>query len=271
MTAWVNGRRTGRLDVRDRGLHYGDGLFETLRVRHRQARLLDAHLARLQEGCRRLRIAPPDLRRLRGEIERAAALRADGVLKLMVTRGIGPRGYRPCGDERTTRVLSLHPLPASARSSAAVNVRVCATTLGQNPRLAGLKTLNRLESVLARAEWQDARIWEGLLLDTEGHVVCATMCNVFMRRGAFLLTPMLDRCGVAGVMRRWVLEQADTLGLRAMEGRLRLADLEQAEEVFLTNAVAGIVSVGVVRHGRARIRPAARTVATQLRARLERL
>ena len=124
-------------------------------------------------------------------------------------------------------------------------MRVCRTRLGMNPDLAGLKTLNRLESVLARGEWRDARIWEGLMRDVDGNLVCGTMSNFFIKRGPFLLTPMLDRCGVAGVMRRWVLEQAGRLSLRVLEGRLRWEELGDAEEVFMTNAVAGIVPVAV--------------------------
>ena len=122
-----------------------------------------------------------------------------------------------------------------------------------NPDLAGLKTLNRLESVLARGEWRDARVWEGLMRDVDGNVVCGTMSNFFIKRGSFLLTPMLDRCGVAGVMRRWVLEQAGRLSLRALEGRLRWEELGEAEEVFMTNAVAGIVPVAVIQDGAERI------------------
>ena len=153
-------------------------------------------------------------RALRRELERIAALRSDGVLKLIVTRGKGRRGYRPTGRERFTRILALHPLPRALRSAAAkpARVRLCSTPLGLNPGLAGLKTLNRLESVLARSEWSDARIWEGLMLDVDENVVCGTMSNVFLRRGSTLMTPLLDRCGVAGVMRRWILESAGESG-----------------------------------------------------------
>ena len=271
--SWINGRAGHRLDSRDRGLQYGDGLFETMRVRDRSIRLLDFHLDRLAEGCRRLSILAPDAARLRAELTRAAARRSDAVLKLIVTRGVGARGYRPSGAERASRVMSLYPLaPAPARGpDAAVQVRLCATPLGANPRLAGLKTLNRLESVLARAEWTDGRIWEGLMRDADEHIVCGTMSNLFIRRGSVLTTPSLDRCGIAGVMRRWVLDQARSLDLRVTIGRVRLEDVAQASEAFLTNAVAGIVSVAAIRHGRARTQFAERHTAHALRARLERL
>jgi 4-amino-4-deoxychorismate lyase len=266
--AWINGRAQTRIDHRDRGLQYGDGLFETMRVRRRAVRLLDYHLERLFEGCRRLRFAGPEAGPLRREIAARAALRADGVLKLIVTRGTGPRGYRPTGEERCTRVLSLHALARRA-SPGPVRVRVCETRLGANPALAGLKTLNRLESVLARSEWRDAGVWEGLMRDAEGNIVCGTMSNLFLRTGASLMTPVLDRCGVAGVMRRYVLERAGDLGLGVRQGRLTYDTIAEAEEVFMTNAVAGIVSVGIVEHGRRRVRPAQREVAERLRAGLE--
>jgi 4-amino-4-deoxychorismate lyase len=135
--------------------------------------------------------------------------------------------------------------------------------------LAGLKTLNRLESVLARAEWRDERIWEGLLRDVEGSVVCGTMSNVFLRRGSTLMTPALDRCGVAGVMRRWVLEQARDLRLRVWQGRLPVEAFRDAEEVFMTNAVAGVVPVGLVQAGPQLLRLPSTETAERLRARLE--
>jgi 4-amino-4-deoxychorismate lyase len=138
-----------------------------------------------------------------------------------------------------------------------------------NPRLAGLKTLNRLESVLARAEWSDERIWEGLMRDVDGNIVCGTMSNLFLRRGSTLMTPVLDRCGVAGVMRRWILESAAELSLRTAERRIRWTDLGDAEEVFMSNAVIGVKSVGAIEHGRARLRPAAFDAASELRRRLD--
>jgi 4-amino-4-deoxychorismate lyase len=271
MSHWVNGVAGGRVDHRDRGLQYGDGLFETMRVRRRSVRLLDYHLERLADGCERLNMMAPNAEALRRELTRIAAQRPDAVLKLIVTRGIGPRGYRPSGSEAGTRVISIHPLTRRARQAteAPARLRMCRTRLGMNPALAGLKTLNRLESVLARAEWSDERIWEGLMCDTEGSIVCGTMSNFFMRRGSVLMTPLLDRCGIAGVMRRWVLREAAALKLRVVESRLQWEDLGGADEAFMTNAVAGIVPVAVLRHGRRALRPAQHDTAQELRRRLD--
>ncbi len=252
MSVWINGRKRSTVDYRDRGLQYGDGVFETMRVRRRGIRLLDFHLQRLHQGCRRLKIRAPETLLLQRELERIAARRSEGVLKLIVTRGCGPRGYRPSGREQSTRIATLHALPAVAPAAAAtaVRLRVCATRLSTNPSLAGLKTLNRLDSVLARNEWTDGRIWEGLMRDVDGNWVCGTMSNLFLRRGAVLMTPLLDRCGVAGVMRRWILERAGGLRLRAVERRIRWKDLQSAEEVFMSNAVVGIRSVRTIEGAR---------------------
>jgi 4-amino-4-deoxychorismate lyase len=273
MSTWINGRPGTQMDCRDRGLQYGDGLFETMRVRRRRVRLLDYHLERLFESCRRLEMRAPSAGVLRREIRARAALSADGVLKLIVTRGVGPRGYRPSGRERCTRVLSLHASPADPvrRAPKSARVRLCVTRLGTNPALAGMKTLNRLESVLARSEWRDARVWEGLMRDVHGNVISGTMSNLFMRRGSTLMTPVIDQCGIAGVMRRWVLEQARPLHLRPWQGRVTVAAIGEAEEVFMTNAVAGIVSVAHIDNGPEPMRFRRTETADLLRARLEAL
>ena len=270
MNSWINGRAGVAIDHRDRGLNYGDGVFETMRVRHGGVRLLDYHLERLEDACRRLRIVAPGAGPLRGELEHIAARRSEAVLKLVVTRGLGPRGYRPSGRERCTRVISLFPLPRHAAQRPA-RVRMCAMRVGVNPALAGLKTLNRLESVLARAEWTDDDIWEGLMRDPDDNIVCGTMSNLFMRRGSSLMTPKLDRCGIAGVMRRWVLEQTGRMKLRASEVRLRWKDLAAADEAFMTNAVVGIMPLGMIEHGRSRIRLAEQTASGELQRLLETL
>jgi 4-amino-4-deoxychorismate lyase len=271
LSTWINGRKSASIDCRDRGLQYGDGVFETMRVRRGQVRLLEYHLERLDNACRQLKIAGPPLLALRRELARIAARRNEGILKLIVTRGVGRRGYRPTGRERCTRILALHALPRNVLTDAATpaRVRLCATPLGLNPRLAGLKTLNRLESVLARAEWNDARIWEGLMRDADENIVCGTMSNLFLRCGSTLMTPVLDRCGVAGVMRRWILETAGDLRLSPVERRIAWQDLSEAEEVFMSNAVVGLRSVGSLQRGTSFVRKTRFETASRLRTLLD--
>jgi 4-amino-4-deoxychorismate lyase len=269
----VNGRRGAKVGVLDRGLQYGDGLFETMSVRRRRIRLLEFHLDRLYRGLNLLRIQGPARRALGAELKRLAKTQNEGVLKLIVTRGEGPRGYRPTGQEHSTRIAMLAGAPlGDETASRPVRVRMCTTRLGAQPRLAGLKTLNRLESVLARSEWRSARVWEGLMRDTDGRIVCGTMSNLFIRHGKRLFTPPLGQCGVAGVMRRWILQNARTASLQVSERRLGWADLKAAEEVFLSNAVAGVKSVSAIEwRGRATLRFVHFEAAAKLQARLERL
>ena len=227
------------LDAADRGLAYGDGLFETMRVAKGRVPWWPAHRARLQRGAEVLGIAAPSAAWLDAEVASLAATAPDAaVLKLVLTRGAGGRGYAPPADAEPTLMLSLHAFPPAIDEPLAV--RWCALRMAIQPALAGLKHLNRLEQVLARAEWSDPATHEGLLLDARGRVACATAANVFALVGGRWLTPRVDQCGVAGVARAWVL--ANVPG--AAEADLGPAEVEAAEAVFLCNAVRGILPVG---------------------------
>jgi 4-amino-4-deoxychorismate lyase len=228
----------------DRGFQYGDGLFETALLKNGHVRFLDDHLSRLRDGCERLGIAAPDVDVLRAEIGRVTGSVNDGVLKIVISRGAGGRGYRPAADLQPTRVVALYETPSDL-STRPISLRWCETRLGRNARLAGIKHLNRLEQVLAQAEWRDG-FDEGLMLDTEGEVVCATASNVFIVRDQSLVTPDLRFSGVAGVMRAQVLRVAARLGLGMSEEPLWPHDIEAASEVFLTNAVRGIRPVATL-------------------------
>lgn len=239
---WVNGEPRDDVPAADRGLHYGDGVFETLAVREGHAHLLEHHLDRLAEGCHRMGFAAPDASLLHDELQAAAHGYARAVLKLLVTRGAGGGGYRPPVDAGATRILLRRPWTERPQAwwQEGVQVRVCTTRLGRNPRLAGLKHLNRLEQVLARAEWNE-EVQEGLMQDEEGFVIEGTMSNVFMvHEDGRVLTPSLDRCGVAGVMRRHLLEKAEHAGLTVSVTELPLADFASAREIFLSNSLIGV-------------------------------
>jgi 4-amino-4-deoxychorismate lyase len=241
--ALIDGRPGGEVSALERGLHYGDGLFETIACVGGVPRLLPLHLKRLTHGCRRLALRAPDLAALEGEIASLARGGERAVLKLIVTRGTAQaRGYAASGEERGTRLLLRYPWPKEdARlTSEGVRVRFGELRLGENPALAGLKTLNRLEQVLARFEWSTPAIAESLLFSSSGDLVSGTASNVFLVRAGALATPRLDRCGVAGVMR-------EAVGLAARRARIALAkcalaraDLETADEIFLTNALIGV-------------------------------
>jgi 4-amino-4-deoxychorismate lyase len=242
MNTWINGVEAQQVSADDRGVSYGDGLFETMRLSKGVVAHFDRHLARLRTGCERLAMHRVDLTRIAADVAAVAATRADGVLKLIVTRGSGPRGYRPSGMENPTWIITWHTSRPDdgAAKVAGVRARYCTTPVNENAALAGLKTLNRLDSVLARSEWTDPEIVEGLMSDSRGCVVGGTMSNVFAVRNLTLLTPVLDRCGVNGIMRSLVIESARTAGFATEERTLTRADLAAADELFLTNAVIGV-------------------------------
>lgn len=266
---WVDGMAGGGIPVDDRGLQYGDGLFETMLVRDGRVRFLEAHLARLALGCARLGIAFKGSDALRAELHTAAALaQVSGILKLLLTRGSGRRrGYAPSESARPRRILILLAAPAmGSLAHDGAHVRMATHTLAVNPALAGMKHLNRLENVLAASEAQDDDIFESLLLDSEGHLAGGTMTNVFIVRGGALATPFVDRCGVAGVMRGIVLRECPALGLVAREARLTHADLLAADEAFITNARIGVVPVRRVGEHAFRMTPVAQRLRTHIEA-----
>jgi 4-amino-4-deoxychorismate lyase len=239
----VNGIEGAPLDPLDRGLHYGDGVFRTLRVDHGQPRWWPDHLAKLAADAAHLGIPCPDAASWQADLAQLGGRLSGGILKLLVTRGSGQRGYRPPASSQPTRIL-IHDstLPLSdAWPAAGINVRFCTLRMAAQPALAGIKHLNRLENVMARAEWDDPDIHEGLLLDTSGQVVCAVMSNLFLWRGGELITPRLDQCGVAGVTRARVMHlAAAAAGMAVRESELGSDDLLAAEEVMLCNSVMGL-------------------------------
>jgi len=238
----INGKTVDCVASTDRGLLYGDGLFETIAVVNGSMRHWPRHLCRLQAGCERLGIEAVDGAELAYECQSLAGAADKAVLKVIITRGTGGRGYRVPDRPAPMRIVQLHDWPVfpSACTERGIAVRVCNTRLGHQPALAGIKHLNRLEQVLARQEWEDADIMEGLLLDSAGYLIEGTMSNLFLVRDGTLLTPDLHRCGVAGIMRTRVLELADQLPIDVQIGPVAMGYLQAADEVFICNSLIGI-------------------------------
>jgi len=238
----INGEATDRVSALDRGLQYGDGLFETIAVFYGRPALWNEHCARLVEGCRRLAIPSPDLGLLQDEAVREIGGADRGVLKIVITRGGGGRGYRPSAVPQPTRILNLSPWPdqPADAATAGVRLRLCNLRLGDNPALVGIKHLNRLEQVLARMEWDDPDIYEGILLDQSGKVAEGTMSNLFLWRRGRLITPELSRCGVAGVARGAISATAEALGLPVETRPVALTELWDAELLLISNSLIGL-------------------------------
>jgi 4-amino-4-deoxychorismate lyase len=246
----VNGVDGAGIAADDRGLHYGDGLFETMAAVRGRVRNFELHMGRLAEGARRLGFPPIDADALENECRDALGEQGSGVVKLVLTRGPGPRGYRPPDEPSITRVITASAARPTLALPEALTVRICDTRLGLNPALAGIKHLNRLEQVLACNEWRDPAVGEGLMLAADGRLICGTASNLFVVREGRLLTPTIRDCGVAGVMRQVVMRAAQALGIECLEREMGLEMLATAGELFLTNAVAGIRPVRVlVGHG----------------------
>jgi 4-amino-4-deoxychorismate lyase len=244
----VNGQSKDTLCVLDRGLHYGDGVFETLKVAGGQAVLLEQHLQRLQLGCERLRIPQPPVEALVGDINTLAKAEDKAVIKILVTRGAGGRGYRIPKTTTSNRIVICYEFPDFPRDNydQGVKVRLCDGRVSPNTTLAGIKHLNRLEQVLARDEWQDDAIAEGLMMDPQDNIIEGTMSNVFLVSRGRLTTPDLTMCGVAGIMRQQVLNTAQDLGINFDIRNVQIGDLLAADEVFLTNSVIDIWPVRLI-------------------------
>lgn len=268
----INGQPGVDVSVLDRGLQYGDGLFETLAVRDGVPQLFERHLRRLADGCRRLQVPAPDPSILRREAIQLCAGVTLALMKIIVTRGPGMHGYRfaPADPQsataRVTRILMLLPAPdlAAADYRNGVVLRLCRLRLGSNPALAGIKHLNRLEQVLARAEWDDPGIREGLMMNTEGALIEGTMSNLFIVREGELYTPGLTHCGVSGIMRGLIIDSARALDIPVSESRLLPEHLDAADEVFMCNSVIGIWPVRRIDHTEFSIGPVTRRLMAEI-------
>ena len=255
----VEGEISDRVSALDRGLHYGDGLFETMAVFQGTPRFWQGHMDRLAVGCEQLGLQLTPQSVLLREVQTVSAGRRRCVVKLIVSRGVSGRGYAAESGAGTRRVVCAWAWPEESVNleHTGIRTRICSLRLGIQPALAGIKHLNRLEQVLARAEWNDPSIHEGILLDSEDHVVSGISSNIFLVIGDRLLTPRMDRCGVRGVMRSAILT---AFRERCEQRRITLDMLPEADEIFVCNAVRGILPVTRIDHWEFEIGPVTRGV-----------
>lgn len=237
----VNGVATDSVAALDRGLAYGDGVFRTLVVRNGRPQHWPLHFHKLARDCAALDIPCPPEDVLEAELDQLARESAEFAAKIIVTRGSGTRGYAIPPSPSPTRVVLSAGLPAYPVEFAREGIRahLCVTRFAFQPRLAGVKHLNRLENVLARAEWSDSAIGEGLVFDMEDHVIGGTMSNLFIVEAGELVTPELSRCGVAGVTRERVMRAAAKRGMRCREERISRARFLAAREAVVVNSLIG--------------------------------
>jgi 4-amino-4-deoxychorismate lyase len=238
----INGQSSELISVLDRGFAYGDGFFETCRVYKNKIHLWDLHLKRLVNTAKRLSITL-DVQQLQfwiNNLLQQSQLLDNAILKIQITRGVGARGYAFAEDLLPGIVLFLSPANVllSPQWLDGVSVRICDLPLSESPALAGLKHLNRLENILARAEWKDEYA-EGFLFNQQGYLIEGTMSNIFLVKNNQLITPELSRSGVAGVMREFIMT-GSSLSISCQQKNILMDELLSADEIFVCNSVIGI-------------------------------
>lgn len=249
----INGIQSDQIEATDRGLAYGDGLFSTMLVRYGQVQLWDFHLQRLQLGAQKLFFPEIDWQQLSDEVALVANRIADKkehVIKVIITRGSGGRGYSIEGCRKVLRIIStaIYPNFYHQWQQQGIELILCVSTLSSNSMLAGLKTLNRLEQVLIKNELERKNALEGIVCDDSGYVIETCTANLFIYLDDGWQTPKLNQCGVAGVQRRNVIECARKAGINITEAKIHKNKLLQAKAICLTNALMGIVPVKQYQH-----------------------
>jgi 4-amino-4-deoxychorismate lyase len=239
MSALLNGLTAGDW-TQSRGLHYGDGVFRTMLIWDAQILDWELHLQRLAADCLALELAMPDASLLRDEAQALADGQARAILKLIVMRKVGRRGYKIFG-AASDRLLMRYPAPKypEALWTSGVSAFFCELRLAAQPALAGIKHLNRLEQVLASRHWPDGAD-EGILRNQAGQPICGTRSNLFWASAGKLYTPALNQCGVSGMMRSKIMALASSLKMETIVTLAAEADLNAADEAFFSNSLIGI-------------------------------
>lgn len=238
----VNGTDKQEVSATDRGLMYGDGLFETIELYQGQPVYLKQHLGRLQYGCKRLGFLMPDAKLIADELKQVSAGKQEGILKIVLTRGTGGRGYRPPEEAKPTRIISFYPWPEIPADYYTQGIRLfsCQTDVSVSQALSGLKTLGRLDQVLAQAEFSEKEFAEGLMCDSTGNVIEGTKSNIFVVSNGELFTPALQHGGIQGIIRNRLIDLACQHQINVHEKIMDIDFVKQADEVFVCNSIIHI-------------------------------
>lgn len=242
---WINGVKQSTLAASDRGMQFGDGCFTTAAVLQGKILLLESHMHRLKAGCERLWIGDVDWDQLEAEMKQAAHEQTQAVLKVIISAGSGGRGYSRLGCCEPTRIVSLAPWPQhyAGLQQQGASLRLSPVRLARNPQFAGIKHLNRLEQVMIRAHLDQTDADEALVLDTEGWVVECCAANLFWRQGRQIFTPDVSAAGVDGIMRRSLMAQLAAAGHACQVIKSEPAQLLDADEVVICNALMPVLPV----------------------------
>jgi 4-amino-4-deoxychorismate lyase len=268
----INGIETQHLPVMDRGIQYGDGLFETVAYKDGALQFWDEHIFRMKCGAEKLGIAFPGDEKYYQDIKNLLDQAPDEncVIKLLLTRGSATRGYRQAAISKPTRAALANPWPDYQEdiiTNQGIKIHVCKHPISTNPVLAGIKHLNRLDNVLARNEWGD-EFHEGLMSDTHGNVIEGTMSNVFFIKNGILLTPDLERCGVNGIIRNQILSIARENNIETHIRNINNDEIDSMDEIFITNSIIAIWPVKSVNDNQYSIGNMTRNFETELKQRM---
>lgn len=246
----INGSFEHTISPLDRGFAYGDGVFRTLVMRNGMPECWPQHYQKLVGDCAAINIVCPSADLLMSDLQQLFLATETNIAKIIITRGEGERGYAPPAVTTPMRVIlktALRIYPATNFTDG-VNLYVCKTQLAAQPLLAGIKHLNRLENVLARMEWTDTNISDGLMLDMQNNVIECTAANIFARFGDTLITPNLNQCGIAGITRQRIIDSAHLFSLKIKIETFNLEKLLLADEVIISSSLYGAWQVKSIGH-----------------------
>ncbi|QPB83820.1 aminodeoxychorismate lyase [Pseudoalteromonas rubra] len=234
-----------QVNSRDRGLNYGDGFFTTVRVCEGKLDRWEGHLQRLKQCASALYFPVLDLNTLSEHCEIAAREINDGVLKVVITRGEGGRGYGLPDEPQLTTLLSSSAYPAHYENwrEKGVSLALSDVRLGHQPLLAGLKTLNRLEQVLIKQNAATKQADDVLVMDLQGEVIESSAANILICKDKRWYTPDLSHCGIQGVFLS-SLQMYNPIETASMD----LAFVYAADAVYLCNSLMGLVPVRQIDH-----------------------
>ncbi len=248
----INGQFKDQLSVLDRGVSYGDGFFETMKWsysrnrKHSGVEFWKRHVKRIKKTSKILGIKLPKTKIL-DEYKSIILDKAkqngysNGILKIIITRGVGGRGYRYEEDMLPTIIFLVFPSVSNFKND--INLKFCSTSLSENKVLAGLKHLNRIDSVIARSEWKTDKIYEGVFLDSDNFLIEGTMSNIFLIKNGTLYTPPLSHSGIEGIMREVLIEKGKLFFKSVKITRISKERLNEFDEMFISNSIIKVLPV----------------------------